>query len=274
MRRNSLTATALFALALSLGAAEVAPPAHATAPPAPTASCVDGNFFDGLDTRYSAAYCRDALNAAGYSATAYGNTQANDVAARLGSDGVFAHAGHALVVGSGNYSTAIASAFAGPTATTALSTGLLGDPTAADFQGPAQVCNAGGSCRSVKLVNIPYESEMQKFNLAIFQSCNSARDGVQGYTSLMTVAADTGKVGTAVGFVDEVAWITNAPGDNLAGDGFARRFWGDLRSGRTYGSALVDAANVGGSQYGYLSYRMRHASNAPTALRPASYYVP
>lgn len=125
------------------------------------------------------------------------------------------------------------------------------------------------------MANFPYETQVQKFNLAVFQSCNSARDGVEGFTSLATVAYNTGKVGTAIGFRNEVSWITNAPGDNLAGDAFARRFWSDLKSGTTYATALVDAAAAGGgSTYGYNSYVLLHHSGAPTSLRPAQYYVP
>src|SRR5437764_813207 len=117
-------------------------------------------------------------------------------------------------------------------------------PATAVPQVPTTVCSPGFPCRQVTLVNHLYETQMAKFNLAVFQSCNSAQDGVFGYDSLATVAYNLGLVGTAIGFRDEVAWITNAPGDNLAGDAFARTFWADLQNGRTYDVALVDATNA------------------------------
>src|SRR5437879_5043145 len=49
-------------------------PIRASAATAPTGTCIDGDFFDGLDSRFGASYCANALNAAGYEATAYSNT--------------------------------------------------------------------------------------------------------------------------------------------------------------------------------------------------------
>jgi hypothetical protein len=258
---------------LLAGVVSPATPVYADA--VPTASCVDGNFFDGLDTRYAASYCSSALTAAGYSAAAFSNSDATAVLEKLGTDGIYYHAGHALVeCQTATYCTAVASAFAGASSSATLFTGLLGDPNGVQIQGPGTVCTAGGGCRSVTFVNYPYETQMQKFNLAVFQSCNSALDGALGYSSLATQAFNLGVVGSAIGFKDEVAWITNAPGDNLAGDAFARRFWSDLQSGRTYSSALVDAVNAGGgATYGYSSYVYLHDAAAPSTLRPAQYFL-
>jgi hypothetical protein len=275
--KRILVSSLVAASCLVVGMLAPTPPASAAAAVGvPTASCVDGNFFDGLDTRYAATYCRNALTAAGYSATAYTNTDATSVLEQVGTDGIYYHAGHALVdCQTATYCTAVASAFAGASSSATTYTGLLGDPNGVEIEGPGTVCSAGGGCRSVDFVNYPYETQMQKFNLAVFQSCNSALDGADGFTSLATEAYDLGVVGTAIGFRDEVSWITNAPGDNLAGDAFARRFWSDLQSGRTYDSALVDAANAGGgSTYGYSSYVYLHDPAAPSTLRPAQYFAP
>jgi len=265
----------LLALALAAGVLAVfSPSASAVSAAVPTASCVDGNFQDGLDTRYAATYCAATLNAAGYSATALSGTDAAPVLEQESTDGIFYHAGHALVVGGGNSATAIASVMPGPGAAGTFQ-GLLGDPAAADFQGPTQVCDGSGHCRNVTMVNVPYESQMQKFNLAVFQSCNSGRDGVQGYNSLATIAYSLGVVGTSIGFKDEVSWITNAPGDNVAGDAFARRFWSDAKAGTDYLTALIDGVNAaGGSTYGYSSYVYLHDPSAPNHLRPAQYFLP
>ncbi len=247
----------------------------AQAAPVPTGTCMDANFFDGLDTRYAATYCRNALNATGYSAASLSNTGASAAVQRELTDAVVYHAGHALVAGIGNSATALSSLMAGSSRTSTTLEGLLGDPNALDVTGPGQVCDGSGHCRAVTVVNYPYETQLQKVNLAVFQSCNSARDGVQGYTSLATVAYNTGLVGTAIGFQNEVSWITNAPGDNLAGDAFARRFWSDLQGGRSYSSALADAALAGGgTTYGYSSYVIKHDPKAPSTLRPAQYFVP
>ena len=104
--------------------------ASAATVPAPTATCVDGNFHDGLDTRYAATYCTSALTAAGYAATARTQTDATPVLQQEATDAVFYHAGHALVVGDGNNATAIASVMPGA-GTGGTFQGLLGDPAAA-----------------------------------------------------------------------------------------------------------------------------------------------
>jgi len=241
----------------------------------PEVVCADGNFFDGLDTRWAATYCYNNSVSAGWQAVKeLRNTQATPALETEVRDAGFAHAGHAIVTGNGNNATALASAFPGATASDTTMTSLLGAPGAADLQGPAQVCNAGGSCRNVNLVTYPYNTEMQKFDFAIFMSCNSGHDGVNGFNSLMTTAFNTGKVGTTIGFYNEVSWITNAPGDNLAGDAFARKFWNDLGGGTTWATALVDGANAAGG-YGWSSYRIDHNSAAPNRLTTAnSYYIP
>ena len=263
---------------LLAGSALAAPAGNAVAQevPAPGATCADANFFDGLDTRYAATYCYNATSARGWAAQKLTNTEATDALPNLPRDAIFYHAGHALVVGpTSNNVTAVASAFAGPTSTSTTYTGLLGDPQAATLQGPTQVCSSGGGCRDVTMVNYPHVTEMTKFNLAVFQSCESARDGAYGYTSLATLASQTALVGTAIGFVTPVAWIRNSPGNNVAGDAFARRFWGDLRNGTDYKTALVAAVNAaGGSTYGYSGYRYLHRAGAPVRLSPPSYYVP
>ena len=263
-------------MAVSTVAAQPGPPASAAAPY--YGSCVDGNFFDGLDTRSAATYCKQALDAAGYTGQRFTNTDATGPLPYEAVDAVFAHAGHALVTcetPTSTNCTAISSAFAGSSSASTIESGLLGDPTAAYYQGPAQSCTSGGGCRDVVLTNYPYNSEMTKFNLALFASCNSARDGVFGLQSLATVAFNTGNVGTAIGFRNEVAWLANKPNANVAGDAFARTFWADLKSGTTYSTALVDAVNAaGGSTYGWSSYVYKHHAGAPTRLRAAQYYVP
>jgi hypothetical protein len=266
------------ALILICGATSVVYAAQrpANAADVPTAVCSDGNYFDGLDTRYGASYCADALNAAGYDTAALSNTNAQPVLQSEGTDAVFYHAGHSYVAGSGNTATAISFLYAGAGPEDTME-GLLGDPTAFarnnPIEGPTYLC-ANGVCRSVTFLTAPYVTEMQKFQLALFQSCNSAQDGVQNYDSPAFMAYYYGNVGTVIGFHDEVYW-DNVPGDNATGDGFAHRFWSDAKAGSDYLTSLVDAANAGGgSQYGYGSYVYLHQTGAPTTLRPASYYVP
>ncbi|HVV12018.1 hypothetical protein [Amycolatopsis sp.] len=140
----------------------------------------------------------ERLERRGYAASGFTNTDATPPLSQEGTDAIFYHAWHALVVcATATACTAVSSAFAGSDPNSTTMTGLLGDPSAAQFQGPATVCSAGFPCRQVTLVNYPYESQMAKFNLAVFQSCNSAQDGALGYTSLATVAYNTGLVGTS-----------------------------------------------------------------------------
>src|SRR5439155_9265687 len=72
----------------------------------PTASCFDLKSFNGLETRPTASYCRNAAAAAGYNAAAHSNASAKVALERLGVDGVFFFSGHAIV--GGNPSGALA----------------------------------------------------------------------------------------------------------------------------------------------------------------------
>lgn len=268
-RRASLRLILSLVLVGSAVTFSAAEPARAAV--IPTGSCVDANYGDGLDTRSAAAYCVNTLAAAGYNARALTNTDATQALETVGTDAVFYHAGHSLVVGAEPNVSAISSVF--PASAGYGLTGLLGDITAADFQGPARVCTANGDCRDVVLVNYPYESLMTQVNLALFQNCNSAGDPAFGYTSLAPYAYENYGTGTSIGFHDEVSWITNSPNIGIAGDAFARRFWADLGNGMTYSTALVDAVNAGGgTTYGYGSYRMYQRPDAPKSLYPAQYW--
>ena len=267
------------ALGAALAVALVSVPVTGIVEPAqaagvPTAVCSDGRWFDGLDSRYAASYCATALTAAGYAAVARSNTSAEPVLASEATDAVFYHAGHSLVVHDGTRATALSLLYAGEGAG-GTTQGLLGDPWGAYAYkpGPMSLC-ANGVCENITLLQLPYASAMANSTLALFQSCNTAEDGVLGYTSPATIAFRDAMVGTVIGFRDEV-FFQLAPGTNLTGDAFARRFWSNTQSGKDYLTSLVDAVNAsGGSQYGYTSYVYLHHDGAPTRLRPATYYVP
>ncbi|MFL6240640.1 MAG: hypothetical protein ACJ735_14235 [Actinomycetes bacterium] len=270
MRRRPLRAAAAIALLSCVVSASLSASASA-ANPVVSGTCVDGNYFDGLNSEYAASYCKSALAAAGYHAYLRRNAPASNVLADQPTDAIFYHSGHALVAGPGP--TAVASLMApnGPSAKTW--SGLLGTPTGAYIQGPVTICNDSKHCSNVVLTLYPYETQMQKFKLALFQSCNSAQESSL-YPSLVTVAFRAGNVGTAIGFRDAVAYIINAPGDNIAGDAFARRFWYDANRGHTFATSVVDASNAaGGRTYGYSSYVIKHHPKAGTTLRPAGYYA-
>lgn len=268
--RTHLGATTLLVCAslLAVPAARPAAAADATV----TATCVDGNHWDGVDTRSAAKYCSDALNALGFTAQKLTNTDATSVVQRIPTDRVFAHAGHAYVTcesGSDTICTAVASAMAGSSPTSTAVTALLGDASGATYQGPITVCNNYG-CHDAVLAMTPYNTEMTGFELAVFASCNSGRNGAYGYASLVKSATDAG-VDNVIGFKQKIYWIADTPNANLAGDAFLRTFWKDLRSGATYDAALADAATAAGG-YGFNSYV--HNREAGTPNRPIPSVAP
>lgn len=245
------------------------------------AVCADGTYYDGVDTRPSAAECMTALMDAGYAPVQFTNRDAEEAVGRVETTAIFYHAGHALVTCSdpaATNCTAMASIFAPsspPTGSPAdRLTTLLGDPQGAQAQGPAKICpddgrevtltTGLGSCRSVLLTQYPYETAFTRVNLAVFDSCESAHDGVNGFTSLATEAFDN-FAGTAIGWRKTIA----------GRDEFSRRFFSDLDDGgATYSNALIDAANnAGPGTLNYTSYVYKHRGGAPTTLRPATYYV-
>ncbi|MDQ1683909.1 MAG: hypothetical protein QOC82_646 [Frankiaceae bacterium] len=278
MRHRYPLLAAAACLAASLTAVD-GPPAFALN--TTEAICADGTYYDGVDTRPSASECMTALSDAGYAPIAFSNRDAEEAAGRVETTAIFYHAGHALVTCSdpaATNCTAMASVFAPsapPTGSpTDRLTTLLGDLQGAELQGTAKICPADGqeitldtglgTCRSVVLTQYPYETAFTRINLAVFDSCESAHDGVNGFTSLATEAFDN-FAGTAIGWRKAIA----------GRDEFSRRFFSDLDDGQaTYYNALVDAANnAGPATRNYTSYVYKHRSGAPTTLRPASFYV-
>ena len=270
----------ISAAAMIAAAASFTPPATAAALPAPNATCVDGNYQDGVDSRYGATYCASAVNRAGYGAQVYSNEAALGAVEQEAKNAIFGHTGHALVVCSdraGNNCTAAASLFA-PTGDGKISS-LVGDPQYLTLQGNVDLCSNGvligqaldKGCRTYNITQYPYEQTMERFNLALFQSCDSAHDGVGGYSSLVTEAT---KVGTAIGFLKAI-YAVGGPGSNLGSDAFSRRFWSDTANGASYRTATVNAVNAaGGTRYNFAYYVIKQAANAQTGLYPASFNTP
>lgn len=262
-------------LALCASAALAVPPsaALAAAPGAPTGSCADANYYDGLDVRSAATYCASALTAAGFAPTRFTNNDGTGPVAQLPTDGVFAHAGHSISYASpAGREVGIGSVFVGTDRNTI--TSLTAEAQGVAYaQGPGQICSDSGGCRAVTFRSLPYGDAMPKFGLAVFQSCFSAAASVDGYKSLAD-ASYARRVGTSIGFTGLVYWLSNQPNANVAGDAWARRFWSDTKAGLSYGTALVNASNAaGGATYGHHRYRILRNANAPAGLRPAAYYT-
>jgi hypothetical protein len=251
--------------------------ARAATPGAPVASCYDLISFDGLDARYTANHCAAATAQAGYAATSYHNTDARSAAARAVADGVFYSAGHALLDqdSAGNTTAAmLLFEYPGPAQN---ADGLLGDSfTSYDIQASSGICDDTGSCHeyATPIVAYPWADNLPaqfKLNLAVLQSCQTARSG-SAFTDMTTLVNQNG-AGTAIGFRDDVSFPVNAPESNLYGSAWANRFWADLAGGASYAAATVDASNAVGNAYGYGSYVVQHTPGAPNSLYPAQYYL-
>jgi len=241
---------------------------------APTGTCVDFLFFDGLDSRHTAGQCASALNGAGYSAAAYDDQSAQNEVQRSATDAVFFHAGHSLDYFDPSGHTAVALLFESPQGGSTFD-GLLGDPTASQVtEGPMQICNDQNVCRSANMVAYPWADTPQlfKFNLVVLESCATTAV-MDAFFSEGQTAYDAG-AGSVLGFSQDVGFPVNADDTNTYGDGWANRFWSDTGAGgETYTAAAIDAANSVGNANGFRSWQLLVNPNAPQTLRPAQFYT-
>lgn len=270
-RARRLAAIALLALVPLVMAASP----QAVGDVLPTASCYDGRSFDGLETRYTADYCRDAVNAAGYAGTAFHNASAQSQLTREPTDAVYFFAGHSLVAAdpyTGVPFAAVGLLHESPGPNQNFDA-LVGDPSAAPLlQGPIGICNETGSdCRSVMMTAYPWASQLTQHNLVVLESCNTAGSN-SSYLGMAETAQLAG-AGTVIGFKDVVYFPVNCPNCDSTGIRWARVFWDNLRAGYTYTTATINATNSLAGGYGYGSYRILTNPGAPQTLRPAQYYV-
>jgi hypothetical protein len=238
-------------------------------------SCYDALYFDGLTSRYTASHCASALNQAGYSATAYHNTSAQQALQNSAGDAVFFHAGHSLDFFDTSGHTGVGLMYESPDQNGNLDA-LASDPiTAADMTGAeVTVCSEGGGCRTQTVfAGYPWADTPQMFkaNLVVLEACATAQD-TTSFVSLATNAFDAG-AGTVVGFHDDIAFPVNADETNQYGDGWANRFWADAAAGDSYVASVVDASNSVGNANGYGSYKVLQNPGAPTSLYPAQYFT-
>lgn len=248
-------------------------PAAGHAATVPTGTCVDFLYFDGLDTRHTAAQCASALNQAGYSAAAFDDQSAQNEVERMATDSVFFHAGHSLDYYDPTGHTAVALLHESPQGGSTFD-GLLGDPTASQVaEGPMTICNDQNQCQNVNMVAYPWADTPQlfKFNLVVMESCATTAT-MDAFISEGETAFDAG-AGTVLGFSQDIAFPVNVDDSNQYGDAWANRFWSDAGAGETYTAAAIDAANAAGNANGYQSWQLLVNPGAPTSLYPAGYFV-
>lgn len=268
-------------LALAAIAIPIGNPSSAQTVPV-QASCYDAFYFDGLTSRYSASSCASAVDAAGYTGTAYHNATAQTAAVNSARDGVFFFAGHALVAYDNNCSPACSGPHAGvslmyesPDQNGNLDA-LAGDPiVAAEFSGAdALICTDDNTCRS-QLVFAQYpwglSPQNYKSNLVVLEGCSTAND-TANWTSIATSVSLIG-AGTVIGFTQDIGFSVNQDNSNLFGDGWANRFWSDLQAGWSYTAAATDASNSVGNANGYGSVKVLQAPGAPQSLYPSQYFL-
>ncbi len=254
-RRLRITAVALL---LSLPVVLPTLPTPSGAALVPLGSCYDLLSFDGLDTRGSAFSCADALRTAGYDLSGgFTNKSAKQALARLPADGVFFFGGHSIVAGSPEGAVALLFEFPAPGQSV---DALVGDPKWTPLlQGPVELCGNNNQCRNAILVSYPFASQLAKYNLVVFMSSNPAQGNL--LVTPMTTVAHLAGAGTVIGFK---ASPTCPPCKS-----WASTFWGALKNGATYSSAVVSAAGVGG---GFQTWVLLQNPLAPKDLRPPSYY--
>lgn len=278
MRHKWTRVAVVLGAAATLGFSITAPSAgpQAVAAALPTASCYDGLYYDGLESRNTASRCATAASAKNYDAAAYHNASAQSQMARMPSDAVYYFSGHAIVVGDLNTGgapyAAVGLMHESPRAGGNVDA-LVGDPVATPLlQGPQQLCDESGrDCRNVTLTSYPWASELAQHNLVVLQSCNTA-----GSNSLFLGMAETVQqagAGTVIGFKNLVGFPVGCRDCDLYGIKWARVFWQSLQAGATYTSATISATNAVGGAYGYNSYRILRNPDSPQRLGPAQYYV-
>lgn len=278
MRRKWTRVAVVLGVAATIASSTIAPSTgpHAVAAALPTASCYDGLYYDGLESRNTASRCATAAAAKKYDAAAYHNASAQSQMARMPSDAVYYFSGHAIVVSDLNTGgapyAAVGLMHESPRAGGNVDA-LVGDPVAAPLlQGPQELCDESGrDCRDVTLASYPWASELTKHNLVVLQSCNTA-----GSNSLFAGMAETAQqagAGTVIGFRNLVGFPAGCRDCDLYGIKWARVFWQSLQAGATYTSATISATNAVGGAYGYSSYRILRNPDSPQRLGPAQYYV-
>ncbi len=238
-------------------------------------SCYDAKYWDGLTSRYEASDCSTSLGRAGYTARIYHNTSALTAFLNYPDDAVFYFSGHSL----NKYATP--GSLSGPHS----AIGLLfeeGGPSgdldllALDIEelpatGSYTVCNTYGVCHTQNGLKAYFwgtEPNTYRVNLAVLQACATASNAT---ASSLAGALNYWGAGTSVGFVDDILDAVNVDNSHEYGNAWANKFWSDLGAGATYSTALIDAANSVGGQYGYGSWVQFHRAGAPTSLYPAQY---
>lgn len=241
-------------------------PWNSSAALVPTGSCYDFKYFDGLESRPSAYYCANGLDATGYNGQSYSNVSAKQALARLPLDGVFHFAGHAIVAGSPGAAISLLFQFPNIGGMDA----LAGAPMGLSVQGPVTLCNeSGSSCKSATVVTYPWANLLAKHNLVVLESCNTGGSNLLWSTVSMGNIARYSGAGTVIAFKDLIAFPLSQA--DAYGIRWSRVFWQNLQNGATYAAASASAASaVGGN--GYFSYQVLTNVLAPTTLRPASYY--
>jgi hypothetical protein len=238
-------------------------------------SCYDAKYWDGLTSRYEATDCSAALGSAGYTARTYHNTSALTGFLNYPDDAVFYFSGHSL----NRYATPGSSS--GPHSAIGLlfeEGGPSGDLDLLALHiaelpqtGSYTVCNSSGVCHTQKGLKAYFwgtEPNTYRVNLAVLQACATASNATG---SSLAGALNYWGAGTSIGFVEDTLESLNVDNSRQYGNAWAYRFWSDLRAGATYSTALINAANSVGGQYGYGSWVQFHRAGAPVSLYPAQY---
>lgn len=137
--------------------------------------------------------------------------------------------------------------------------------------GQFEWCSASGMCRTQQNhVAYPWGSNpaAYRMNLVVLQGCATASSATR--VNMAEVVHNWG-AGTTVGFVADIQFALNTDDSGGWGDAWANTFWADLRNGASYSTALINAANSVGGQYGYSTWVQYHRDGTPTSLYPAQY---
>jgi hypothetical protein len=132
-------------------------------------------------------------------------------------------------------------------------------------------CSASGTCQTQQNhVAYPWGTApaAYRMNLVVLQGCATASSAT--VTNMAEVVHNWG-AGTTIGFVADIQFALNTDDSGGWGDAWANTFWADLRNGASYSTALVNAANSVGGQYGYNTWVQYHRNGTPTSLYPAQY---
>lgn len=280
-RRLRLRRLAVLSAGLAIGVSlgEAVPVGATVQVNPPQASCYSFYYWDALDSNYENSLCGSAGSAAGYSAEALVNVDAQYAHQHGVNDAVYFSAGHSLDLCTGSNCTGAAMLFEQPNGGTL--SALVGDASyTAEMGGPflSTVCDDTNNCHSQSATagqaySWGTAAELDEMNLAVIEACVTANNGAG--TSIALAAYNAG-AGTATGFTQNISFATGT--DNLDKWGYAwgHRFWNDLQNGSSYSGSMLDATSYenaqSGGYFGYDSAYMYHAAGAPNSLRPAQYW--